>query len=73
MKPNHPRSSLDGVEVHLLQMHTVKGNWEKNMDRTALMIEKAIRGSVGCHQVDIIGLPETFSTGFPDLFPTDLS
>ncbi len=54
-------------------MNVVKGNWEKNMDRAAQMIEKAIRGSVGVHEVDIVGLPETFSTGFPDLFPTNLA
>ena len=73
MKNKHEAwPKLDGVEVHLLQMKVVKGDWDRNMDRAGQMIEKAERGSTGVHRVDIIGLPETFSTGFPDLFPTDL-
>ncbi|MGQ9461161.1 MAG: carbon-nitrogen hydrolase family protein [Candidatus Bathyarchaeaceae archaeon] len=65
-------SKLDGVEVHLIQMLVEKGKWEKNMKRAVQMIEKAIKGSVGVHEVDIIGLPETFATGFPDLYPVDM-
>lgn len=65
-------SRLDGVEVHLIQMRVEKGRIQKNIDRAVQLTEMAIKGSVGIHEVDIVGLPETFATGFPDLYPVDL-
>jgi predicted amidohydrolase len=50
-----------------------KGKIEKNMDRAIQLMGTTIKGSVGVHEVDIIGLPETFATGFPDLYPVDLN
>jgi predicted amidohydrolase len=50
-----------------------KGKVQKNMDRALQLIAIAIKGSVGVHEVDIVGLPETFATGFPDLYPVDLA
>lgn len=61
---------LNAINVAMIQMRIYVGlkNRERNVQRALDLIDMAVTGK----PIDIIALPEVFTTGFPPLFPVDM-
>jgi|GEM_PF-598370 len=60
---------LDAVTVAMVQMRVEPGleRRETNLQRAVELIEVACKGK----HIDVVALPETFTTGFPDMYRGD--
>jgi predicted amidohydrolase len=64
---------LNAIGVAMIQQRVLPGieNRERNLERALQLIDVAMHGKGDLGTVDIVGLAETFATGFPSFYPPD--